>query len=117
MPRAFRININTERRKLAECFHRTRKIIESTLTRMEQDPEKVSATLVDVCVKSIRQMTGLLADIDQMDKQAEAAKRSKSEAGILMSEMPFRKSDQSAPPEEEYQLPFPALKHTKEVEI
>lgn len=120
MPRAFQINISTERRKLAECFHRIRKIIESTLSRMEDDPDKVSAALVDVCVKSIRQMTALLTDIERMNEAMERQERDEKERESIRASLPGKtignptEGNNQFPPDPpptmsipELELPFP----------
>jgi hypothetical protein len=103
-------NPDAERRKLIDLYLKLRSIIESTLKRMESDPEKLSAALIDVAVKSIRQLAGLLDELEKADearKRKEEAEKAREDARrSLPAPIAGRVVNTRHEPEEKIELPF-----------
>jgi hypothetical protein len=98
-----------ERKRLLRMYLSLRRIIEALLKRMEADPEKISAALVDVATKSIRQMSGLLVDLDKIDaeqKRKADLRAAREDAAAQLPAPTVSRPVVVADPEETLELPF-----------
>jgi hypothetical protein len=66
-PRKF--SIDSEKKKIVSLYMDLRSILEATLKSMRKSPDDLSASKIDVAVKAIRQLPGILLELEKIDEQ------------------------------------------------
>jgi hypothetical protein len=73
-----RFSVDNEKRKIVKLYMSLREILEATLKQMKANTDDLSASKIDVAVKAIRQLPGILLELEKIeDEQGRKAQRAK----------------------------------------